>query len=541
MLLVLTMRGKRYRFASSDQVITSAEIEGPNPLVFAGGLAPIEIEDLISLGDTNSDARTVELELLFQRDTLAGWAALADASHDLGDARGELSIWREGDDFSARQRLLVGFLDSPAYGAVGQPVQITLSEDTANDRALIPPTGSQVDEGTYPEAGGLQVGDGISEQWYPWVFGEPGRVFGTPAVPALLTEISTADGDNSVTSATVVLAGHDAACAGASTTLHNYTDGTSATVTPSRAKDGLGRTVTEDSVARTAAGGLDIDDGDQLWWGVNTVGRGGVYDGHINSSSLRGAGDILGFLLERSTVPVDLQRLRFAIPALNAYKLDFWVNSQTSPLDIIETDILPYLPVTIGRSAIGIYPVLWRWNAQAHQAVATINPTTRGGQRQGLVATSSVSEIFNEIRIDFARCGPTGDYQGHIVLAPRDLNSDPNVEAHPVAFASWTMYHGPAREHLAAPGIQCGVTDDRSTARAIAEWQLWRGAQTRRTVSYLLPQKYQALAPGDIVVVTDNEISWTEKVCLVTSVIRAPGDTLLTLETVSNWIRDAPG
>ena len=101
------------------------------------------------------------------------------------------------------------------------------------------------------------------------------------------------------------------------------------------------------------------------------------------------------------------------------------------------------------------------------------------------------------------------------------------------ALASFSRYG--LRE---APTVQAPIVERDETAIAILDWMIRFHSQARRTVAYRLPQKYQTLEPGDVVTLTDSEIGFSETVCLVTSVIRAPGLTEVSFTTVPHWAAD---
>ena len=117
-LLVLTLRGQKYRF--SETAITVQD-DGVTVL-FRSGLSPLEYTDAISEPGSALEERSVGVEVLFDQAAADGWAAIAAADVDLGDAEAELSLWLEGQSYASREIVLSGRMESPRFGYPGDPV-----------------------------------------------------------------------------------------------------------------------------------------------------------------------------------------------------------------------------------------------------------------------------------------------------------------------------------------------------------------------------------------------------------------------------------
>jgi len=188
----------------------------------------------------------------------------------------------------------------------------------------------------------------------------------------------------------------------------------------------------------------------------------------------------------------------------------------------------------------GLYFVYWNFRAQASDAVQEINIQTRGGYRQSLVEVSDVSEVVNELTINYALRADSGEYARTMTVGPQNRWNESSIFVHPVARASATRYTMPGDMLCSRVGepIETDVVYDPATARAVLDWQLRASAMVRETVEFVLPQVYAGLNPGDVVVVSDSDILWSDRVCLVQSVTRGIGDVLVVVRTLPDFVRD---
>jgi len=546
-LLTLEVRGRAYRFSTGPLAVDNAdELQGPPVLQFLSGLEFLEYEDTIGLFDSEASSREVSVSVLFQQGQAKGWTAISDTARDVGTARGELALHLAGQDFADREIVVSGYLGSPTHGSRFEPVEFTITESDWNDPAIIPPRGAVVRRATWPRttAGGntMRRDDKAKGQPYPWIFGEPGR--SPPAdwwgrgsgqiamTPALIVRIDTDDGDNLTNAATVLLAGHRTyRPASAKVKIYNEKTERWCEVTPTLTTDGLGRTVTIATITAASDAAVDyIEPGHGLW--VAWTAAGGVPNKQ-ETAPASGAGEIIDYLLDFSELRIDTLRGRAVLDEVNGYQLDGWINESRAPFDIIKEDILPLLPLSPQIRQEGLGFVYWRWDAVAADAVDTLDIGQELGERTSPVQVSAIEDVYNTVRIDYCQDGPEGDFRKSITYSHANPHSDEEITVNPYSWASFTRYG--QREGLV---IEAPIVERDDTARSILDWKLHYHSQTHRTVSYRMPQAWQAREVGDVITVTDPDIGWTAVVCLITQIVRVPGYTDLTVTTVSDWIRD---
>lgn len=557
-LLELQLRGKVYRFSTDVIEVPSGDTShGPAAYHYKAGLEFLEYEDVVGVMEADASSREVSLSVQFQSGQQEGWTSITDTGRDVGQARGELSLILRGMNHKQRHVIVEGFLDGMSYGSQREPVEFTLTQSDYLDPIKFPPDTHVIDHISFPQfttAGNtISHDDAARGEVYPQIFGKPGTnpprawwgqaagVF--KASPGLLIEIDLTTEDNSVNAAGVMVAGHEildlvpgSATRGSVVVFHDdWAEPIVANVL--NKTDGRGQItswVVIGSVSLGVGGGsvsTPISVGDELWIGwKNAVGR--ARDD--KSGYLHGAGEIIEFMLEQSGLKVDKLRSRQPLREVNDYALDFWINEQRSPWELISEDILPFLPLSAYVREDGLSFVYWNWSATKQDATEQINIQEQFGDRTGPVDVSSISELYNTITLEYCMTGPDGNYRKRLTYTHDNYEREPFVTFNPYSYASYTRYG--KRE---APVMQAPTVERDETASAILDWMIRYYGQTRRTVTYRLGQKYQSLEPGHVVTLTDAEIGFDEVVCLVSGLVRAPGLTEVTFTTVPNWATDA--
>ncbi len=551
-LLTLRIRGRSYRFSTEPAVCTWTHPQkGPDLLQFVSGLEFLSYEDTVELFDTKVSEREVSLSVLFAQAMADGWDSIADPAKDIGSGSGELALMLAGDDFADRQVIVKGYIEEPTHGTRYEPVEFTLTESDHKDTARIPATQAKVTPLTWPlrEVAGntIQADDGALGQFYPVVFGEPGR-FAPPdwsglgtgfvaSTPALLVQIDTTAGHNMTNPATLVIAGHETYKTGSGGTvqLFNESNKTTRTGTPIHTTDARGRMVTALEYSAPPASPdtapAYVAPGTEIWIAWSDCA--GVPN-TLRTGPMVGAGEIIEYLLERSALRIDTLRSRAVLQEVNNIQLDFWFNEPRSPFETIIEDILPCVPLSPQIRPDGLGFVYWNWSATAADASEDIDMSRINSDRLSSVEVSAVEDVYNEITIQYCPDGPGGKFRKSLTYSHDPDFSDLSQMRNPYAFASFTRYGHRGGLVIEAPAV---CRDE--TASQILDWRIRRHAQTHRTVTYRVPQAYQSLEVGDVVTLTDSEISWDQVVCLVTGIVRVPGSCEITITTVSNWARDA--
>lgn len=490
----------RVEYASRAFLFASGSVPpGEAPTDSAGVVMAIDgtIGDNVGI-DVSSDilspggsSRSVSFRgLIFPVDI----AALVEGGNDLSTATGDLALWRLGDSYADRWRFLRGNVQRPEYGAKGAPVNLTIEENAYNDRSILPGKWSTVTAATFPGAG-----ETVEGKYYPIIIGGPG-VFRNLAGSDLTRPGSTAIVVGASPD-TLLICGHEIE----NVTVKVYDGTTSEDFAPSITEDGIGNPVA--TVDISAASTIS-----------RTASSYTIYTPAGIAGGITGAGDVLDYFLRLSTLRIDEGKLAAAVPALNDYTIRGFTDSGGfSAWEWIQDNLIPLLPVSFvssGGDNGGVYPIFWKLDAGPQDAIAEIVAGVGGATRDGPIRYDrNHRDVINEIRIDYAKNAQTGEYQRFQVLRPDAvaLGSRPDVGS----------YHARISRNRYGSGSEAITTDivyDDITAGLVLQWKIHALGFLHRVGVYIMPREWGRLGPGDVVTLTDSELSIVSRVCLVRSV-----------------------
>jgi hypothetical protein len=270
------------------------------------------------------------------------------------------------------------------------------------------------------------------------------------------------------------------------------------------------------------------------WQPVASGGDGGGLldaDGEIVDT----AGEILTWLLRRSTVPVDLSRCLSAVDALSWCRVSGSIEEQCTPLDWIRAHLLPILPVALVSGPRGLYPLITRWEATTRDAVTSLDADRDLLELVGGVTGAGLPA--SELSIDFARDVAAGTYHGREGLTGAWSPLPGWWAAFGTASNVYTRASFQRHGRRTAPVLQSDIIVDRVVAQRVLSWKsaaLWT---RHRQVAYTGPREVLGwLQPGDVVTLSHGDLHLTDRVALV----QAVSDHLSAAPTVRLTIREAP-
>tara|TARA_R110000822_G_scaffold74469_3_gene178877 strand:+ start:38 stop:1405 length:1368 start_codon:yes stop_codon:yes gene_type:complete len=417
----------------------------------------VSVEDIADVMSRTSTGRSVSFSsLLFPVDV----AALVNEGHDLSRATGQVLV----DDVI----IMSGMVSEPEYGRAGEPVSLTVSDDPYNDRGVFPAKVVPEQPATYND--NTDAGTTV-----PFVFGRPalwldknGDVQSRAGSPARVR--SRYGGD-----AWTLIVG-DAPVDGF----------THVGIIDSKGKrerfplDVTGAQCLIGGVASVI--GLDEEDApyyvDYQKWSTTpyALGRDGL------------AGELIAFLLSKSTLTIDWGRLDAARGILNRFLLAGYFDSTASPWQLINDHLNPILPISWVSGGDGIYPITWDLNAAP---TAQINNENRVSS---VTYEGDAGDVINQLVFKYTRAAHNGTYRQQTTV-----QDDQSV-----------AYYG-----LRSEVIKCDVCSDKETANRIARHILATRAWVHRAVTY---EMENPPAVGSIVSVTDDDLSLTNHDAIVRGV-----------------------
>lgn len=510
-LLSLTWAGRTFRWTT-----WGVPTLGPDGTLIGGASGPLEIDD--ANGDTYVFTPGLEVEYEARVELFEDGAAEPDIS--IGDLllpedvdvallveRGhlptalpvELGQWFEGDAWEKVRVIARGLADVSGYDTPTEPISIEWRELLGDDESrILRPT----ERMTIPNWPNRAQDD--AAKFYPRVYGRPGQ----GVDPAVFSANSTPTGaykllrPDTGTDELRLVAGHRVEA----TTLVCYAD-----TEPVSAALTLSLVTTTDAKGQTVTTVLFpfITIEDKIWadWASSGT-NGGALLRTDGTGALDGAGEIIVDLLQLTNLPIDINRWRAAAHQLDAFKLAFYIDDDSSPLEWIRNEILPVLPLSLGLGPDGIYPIIWDPSRPA-RASLTVG---QGVERVGGVEIEE-STVANEITLGYRPNGEGGDpgayltITGNPLLVPDDENG-----SNAYAAASWAAYG--RKVHT----LDTLVVNDAATAGLVVSWMTRAFAFPWRSVLYSADPAYGWLSLGDVVTITDPDMHWTEHRAIVRAI-----------------------
>ena len=406
-LVSIDYAGRLWRWSTEPVTVTDGD---GRALAFDGGLAALDVSEVLAVLADTPDLLSVALELLWPDDV----ALLVAQGHDLATATGELAAWSRGTVYEDRAVLIDGRVLLPQYGADGEPVQLSIEEKPYEDRGLYPPQGRIIKKDT-------TTGATIEDQafTFPLIWGDVGQlakldgvitdVRGAPAV------VTSRNGSDEATELMICGEEIEVTTATIWAELANVvTEGGLNFSMPGWYSEDLPVFYTVSHGQRTARVNLTAatTTGFKLAPAYFVSLSGGGTLNHGSSGPIKGLGDLAIWWLARSTLRIDWPRWLAIKNRLNVWDTAGYVDSEVAPWEWLTDNLLPLVPITVhSGGAAGIYPIWWEYAATADMAIQHIEAEP-GVARVGLVEYDRApSQITNNLEIKYAPAADSGDYK----------------------------------------------------------------------------------------------------------------------------------
>lgn len=511
-VLSITWRGSAYHWTSR-----AIGLDGPES-TYVGLVSIDAIPERLSLtGNPALPEVSVSLSWPKSDPVAAGIAA----GFSLGGTEARLSLVPSSSpgvgSWADRYVVVRGIIEQPLWGNASEPVSFAIVRYEDHDRSSWPPVEFKVSEYTFPtssatvsppgmppidlassySAGSLYVSPETGSA-YPVPWGTPGVIRGKSGlenddqVPVMSAIVVDRDADGLVN--TLLLAGGRPA--GTVFTLWiwfndkwNYHKDKTLTYS----QDAIGQPI---AVYDMTSGWTDEARGCEKY--ATTWPNGGVLlSGRPEGS--RGAGQLGVWWLERSGVPVDLPMAFGAASEIDAYRMDGWIEEPVSASEWIADRLIGALPAFMANAPNGsrfVKPI--RWQAVAADSRAKLVEGAGTVRRSDRVST-------------------IGDGRATTIVVRWGFDLHVNGYA-------WTTYRYIGDVSLGVgEEIEIELPDcyETRTAELVAEWTAWREAAPRDQIKITVSTaRWGWLSPGDVVTYTEEGLSMTDRVCLVSSIER---------------------
>lgn len=547
-LLDLTFAGRVLRL-THDSVSVASDA---GDLAYVGCLEPFNVGATLDLFSTAATLASVRISGVLPVNV----PLLVGQGHDLGAATGELSQWIEGTAYEDRRVVFRGRVRDPEYGADGEPVNFALEDTVFEDQGLVPEVAAAVSIDTWgdndPSTGlpyYFSLADTEKGLPYPFVVGSPGRISNAQVALGGFAGRGSIAGSQGVwfwhqrvaagagnydalglivaghrvtanfvylqtptfnTALTRFLVKHRLDLLGAEVAYIDYRVTDPPTPDAYGSADAVGSYYGLGSAAIDSSFQPDASEEKPVfvsWYDPINPDAGGLEG--PGGVTVRGAGDVLEALLQRSTMTIDRARIAAVKPALNRFKIDAVIEQGTKPWDWIRANLLPILPVSLAKGPDGVYLIVWRHDAKASDAIGHIDADADARIEVAPSIKSDTSKIRNAFALKYALALRTGNYVGLATLgATYDAaKAGAGVSLHcALSQRRYRVPGGPASSGVYLEEIQTLAVYDDDTAQAILAWRALAFAFARRTVDLLVPEDaWGWLERGNVVLVS---VSW---------------------------------
>lgn len=551
-LLRLEVAGRVFRFAT--RALDVVEADGRSH----------RYVDALDVGDVRRSEISIAITVL---PVAIDWAELAAWGVSLASGTAALYRYWVGLELEQCECRAVGPVCDPEWGAPNEPMTFSIDLSIGEDAAVIPSPFQRIDESTWPVTAFRYTDEPAIGACGPIVIGCPGgagfspttsawtyiRTGGTvAAAPAYLVErvgtvrpASNGGTPSGQRSAKLLIAYHEVQAT--EVCVADLSDGTAEPIAVSHTTDLRGARVAYVDFATTpTVRAMPGHEYATAW----KPGQGGALR-RDRSGILRGAGEVIDYLLSEAIRGIspgvrfggryDAGRQQAQRPYLDRFLVDAVINEAVPVNDWIKAN-LGILPIEWVRGPGGWYWQAWRYDAQAHEAVAVLDTS-----KQRLRRVSRFREPapeYSRFVLDYGRVGD-GIYQRRKVLS--GAVASPTADDRPSWRCAVAETRIAARSGLSVSMSGAGVrtlsvqsdaiSDDATADRVLDAWAA-RFATPPTPVAYEGEPDLEALNIGDIVLVTDAESYLSGRVALVRDVI--PGDwCTLELELLADTGRRA--
>ena len=489
-------------------------------IVISDGLLDVaDMTETLDLWSTDSPRRSVPVEFDLGLDV----AALIEEGHDLAGCVAELAQLAEGDAWTSRRPFVRGRLQEPQYGAEGENVRASIEQDVLSSEETIDvsvvagqdaldaliATGTYVVHVVDPTAGLIAP---TFDHAAPIIIGTPGNAgaSGSPTKHIAYAE----DAPSGAVFLVYLLAGH--AVAATTVLLTNSNDGTTGTGTV------LNLSVNGTTIA---LGMYDLTGATLNYLGPISVtwnDGGGLLD--ETGGTLTTAGDFLAWLLRITEQQVDHGRVNAAREALRAYKVGTYLDEAITVADYIREAVLDVVPVSVTVGPRGVYPYVWRHDATTADAIAHLDVTEHPDlEREDVVTYEDGDRVVNTLQLMYQWNPQTESYGAEIwavgdpASRPRGLRFGGLASLTRSYWSDPVLARSVARYGVRRETLETAIVADTLTAERVLAWRSRRWALPSRVVEYGCAQRWAWIEPGDFVTVTDPDLAWAKRLCLVQS------------------------
>lgn len=241
--------------------------------------------------------------------------------------------------------------------------------------------------------------------------------------------------------------------------------------------------------------------------------NGGGFKSPLTNEPISNGGDLCLYLLQISNQEVDFDSWIAIRSLLNSYRFSGYIsNFELSPLEFLENEIVPFLPISIIQSNEGLKPV---YNVLASGAsllaFEKIEANEEFVMNGGIQTIDDVSQIINDYTLEYVYDPKLSEYRKSIRITGESKDLYQDVTSNQMCVDSFQRYG------LKSIIESSNYIYDEDTAALIAFDKIKFKSQPSKVVTYITSSRYGYLNIGDIIELTDQSASLDRNIMQVIS------------------------
>lgn len=530
-LLQITWGSRVYRFSTYP---INIQKDDETSIHFSGGLKDPDLDESLSSLDKNPEKNTLPLELVFDVNLIEEFFKYG---RTLDGAKGELSMVTERDNsilqtYENRIKLFSGDIIQPIIGSPDRPsgyAAFTIERNPNNQPTPII-NQSGIFRGVDSVVTSKTLEDYSNGQAYPVVFGAPhdflmvgslgnaGLKASYPTPGFLIYREQTSAFGSEFDKFWLAIA--DRQVQAATVTIRDYKGNTKSAVPVKRTITLQNQEISyvQLQYARYSGGATIVVDGIVNPWMQQAVNApdgqtsepryyvswddGGGLLNPYGDGYLEGGGDVILFFLDMSGVDIDKNAWRNVANFLNKWKFGGYINDpEIKPLQFLQDNIFPFLPVQAVNGADGLRPVIpLLYSSQIPRSIYNVEIGTGFYFVSPVDWSSEPDDIINRILLRYGFCLFRETNPANILINP-SLTADEQNETKTnsnLAVLSHSKYGDRYQE------IDAAFIYDWKTATKSAFYLLRYQALPKMSMEIQADSQYGWLQLGDILSVTSS-------------------------------------
>lgn len=245
---------------------------------------------------------------------------------------------------------------------------------------------------------------------------------------------------------------------------------------------------------------------------VSWEGGGGLIS-PSNKEEITGGGDICLYCLSQGDQKVDYASWEALRLYLNQYKFAGYINNQDiTPLEFLENEIIPFLPISVIQGLEGIRPVLdILASGSIPVPILSITADNEFTSQGGIQRRGDTSSIINEYTLEYGFDMKSSEFRNRMTVTGDTSLMTNQIMSNTIAQSSFNQYGSRKNKESAA------FIADFNTASLVCFDKIRQSALPNDYIEYLAAARFGYLQIGDILSLTDVDLSFQDRVMQIIS------------------------